>query len=77
MKIEYTPSRVETYTTPDRFQVVCEDSLIGMRVYGDTVLFLGWDRSGAQWSAYHFDSTRMPVTLLQDFMTAYNNRGKS
>lgn len=77
MKIEYRPSEVKSYTTVEDFRVTCMDSNIAMWARGESVRFLGYNGATAQWDEYGFSRDKLTIGLLQKFMDAYNNRGKS
>lgn len=77
MRIEYRPPEVKSYTTVEDFRITCEESNAAMWVLGDSVRFLGYNGATAQWDEHGFRRDKLTIELLQKFMVAYNNRGKS
>lgn len=76
VRIEYTPSEVVTYNTPERFLAEDRDTGFGIHVMNQNVQIVGYSAERDQFDSYGFFERRHQLTIemLRDLLAAYERR---
>lgn len=73
---EYQKPEQRTYTSPDIFLAVDDESQIGLRVINGRAEMVAWSSQRCQYDNAAFYSKHFNVKILEQLIQAYNNRDK-